>query len=186
MHTYVLICFRALWRIYVRFVADIDIKILGGCFSYTHYPSLTLNTSNYSSPFHVHLCFFCLRECCIPWHGFLLQGQVVPTWLRKWHLSLILIKDIEIIFVLRMDQILINSVLENLKSNFRMETTYYVMHLLKLLSTSKLIIWMHPRGCLTLPGFHLVITSISFLICNTIYYMNPKFQFHTMSPWNAN
>ncbi len=30
MHAYVLVCLRALWRIYVRFVTDIDIKILGG------------------------------------------------------------------------------------------------------------------------------------------------------------
>jgi len=30
MHAYVLVCFQALWRIYVKFVADIDIKILGG------------------------------------------------------------------------------------------------------------------------------------------------------------
>jgi hypothetical protein len=29
VHAYVLVCLRALWRIYVEFVADIDIKILG-------------------------------------------------------------------------------------------------------------------------------------------------------------
>lgn len=151
-----------------------------------HYPSLTLNTSNYSSPFHVHLCLFCLRECCTPRHSFLLQGQAVPAWLRKWHLSSILAEDIERISVLRLDQILINSVPEDLKSNFSTETANYVMHLLKLLSTSELTVWMHPRGCLTLLDFHLAMTSISCLICNTIYYMNPKFQFHTRSRRNAN
>jgi len=30
VHAYVFICLRALWRIYVKFVANIDIKILGG------------------------------------------------------------------------------------------------------------------------------------------------------------
>jgi len=83
MHTYVLVCLRALWRIYVRFVANIDIKILGGggggWFSCTHYPSLTLNTSNYNSPFHAHFYFFCLRECCTPWHGFLLCDAFVEV-----------------------------------------------------------------------------------------------------------
>jgi len=74
-----------------------------------------------------------------------------------------------------MDQILINSEFENLKSNFSTEIAYYVMHLLKLLSISELTVWMHPKRCLTLLGFHLAMTSISCLICNTIYYMNPKF-----------
>jgi hypothetical protein len=32
---YVLVCLRALWRMYVGFVVDIDIKIFGGGFSYT-------------------------------------------------------------------------------------------------------------------------------------------------------
>jgi len=30
VHAYVFVCLQALWRIYVRFIDDIDIKILGG------------------------------------------------------------------------------------------------------------------------------------------------------------
>jgi len=52
----------------------------------------------------------------------------------------ILAKDIERIFVLRMDQILINNIPKNLESNFSTEIAYYVMHLLKLLSTLELTV----------------------------------------------
>jgi omega-6 fatty acid desaturase (delta-12 desaturase) len=41
VHAYVLICLQALWRIYVRFVVDIDIKILGEGF-FLHFYLLML------------------------------------------------------------------------------------------------------------------------------------------------
>jgi hypothetical protein len=34
-----------------------------------------------------------------------------------------------------------------------------------------LAVWTRPRGRLTSPGFHLAITSISCLICNTILHV---------------